>query len=82
MRGAKTRELGQRLTGSGAGRYRKRHKAVAANYIRKFALAKLVALGVPGSIADFIQGQAANTVRARHCLTKPENAKTRYKCYA
>ncbi len=64
--------------------YRKKVKrgVVLAKYVRKFVFTKLVALGVPESVADFIQGRAARTVGARHYLAKLELAKQHYARYA
>ncbi len=82
VREAKAKEAGQKLTRQGATSYFKRHKAVAAKYIRKFVYSKLIALGVPESVADFIQGRAAKTVGARSYLAKLELAKQHYARYA
>jgi len=64
--------------------YRKRAKkgVVLAKYVRKFVFTKLVALGVPESVADFIQGRVAKTVGARSYLAKLELAKQHYARYA
>jgi len=82
VREARAREAGQKLTRQGATSYFKHHKAVAAKYIRKFVYSKLIALGVPESIADFIEGRSAKTVGARSYLAKLELAKQHYKRYA
>jgi len=82
VREAKAKETGQKLTRQGATSYFKRHKAVAAKYVRKFVYSKLIALGVPESLADFIQGRELKTVGARSYLAKLELAKQHYKRYA
>jgi len=51
-------------------------------YVRKFVFTKLVALGVPESVADFIQGRSAKTVGAKSYLAKLELAKAHYGSYA
>ena len=55
---------------------------MAAKYVRKFVYSKLIALGVPESVADFIQGRSARTVGARSYLAKLELAKAHYGRYA
>ena len=64
--------------------YRKRAKkgGVLAKYVRKFVYSKLIGLGCPESVADFIQGRSARTVGARSYLAKLELAKVHYGRYA
>jgi intergrase/recombinase len=51
-----------------------KHGRVDANSIRKWHLNKLIELGVPESIADFIQGRASLTVGSTHYLNKTKQA--------
>jgi len=51
-----------------------RYNRVDANSIRKWHLNKLIELGVPESIADFIQGRASITVGSTHYLNKTKQA--------
>ncbi|WP_187286403.1 integrase [Archaeoglobus profundus] len=50
------------------------YKRVSAVAIRKWHLNKLIELGVPESIADFIQGRASLTVGSTHYLNKTKQA--------
>ena len=50
------------------------HGRVSANSIRKWHLNKLIELGVPESVADFIQGRASLTVGSTHYLNKTKQA--------
>ncbi len=51
-----------------------KHDRVDANSIRKWHLNKLIELGVPESVADFIQGRASVTVGSTHYLNKTKQA--------
>ena len=51
-----------------------KHGRVDANSIRKWHLNKLIELGVPESVADFIQGRASLTVGSTHYLNKTKQA--------
>ncbi len=51
-----------------------RYGRVDANSIRKWHLNKMIELGVPESIADFIQGRASVTVGSAHYLNKTKQA--------
>ena len=51
---------------------------VSAVTIRKWHLNKLIELGVPESIADFIQGRASVTVGSTHYLNKTAQADREY----
>ena len=55
-----------------------RYNRVDANSIRKWHLNKLIELGVPESIADFIQGRASVTVGSTHYLNKTAQADREY----
>ena len=51
-----------------------RHGGVCAKTIRKWHFNKLIELGVPESVAEFIQGRASLTVGSTHYLNKTKQA--------
>ncbi|RLI18169.1 hypothetical protein DRO54_10490 [Candidatus Bathyarchaeota archaeon] len=55
---------------------------VMPKYVRKFVFDKMVELGVPESVADFIQGRAPRSVGARHYANLKRLADKYYPKYA
>jgi intergrase/recombinase len=55
---------------------------IAYKYLRKFAFDKMVELGVPESIADFIEGRTPKTIGAEHYMILLRQAKQYYPRYA
>jgi len=55
---------------------------VMPKYVRKFVFDKMVELGVPESVADFIQGRAPRNVGARHYANLKRLADKYYPRYA
>ena len=78
---ARAQGLG-RLTEDAATNYYRRRDLTMPKYVRKFVYSKLIALGVPESLADFIEGRELKTVGARSYLAKLELAKAHYGRYA
>jgi len=60
------RNNGETLYSTNASHVYRRHGLVPAKYLRKFVFDKMIGLGIPESIADFIQGRTPKTVGARH----------------
>jgi len=60
----------------------KRVDVVAYKYLRKFVFDKMIELGVPESVADFIQGRTPKSVGAKHYMMLVRQAKQYYPKYA
>jgi len=54
--------------------YAKNHDLVRPKYVRKWAYNKMIELGMPESVADFIHGRASRSVGAQHYLDKARQA--------
>ena len=54
--------------------YAKNHDLVRPKYVRKWAYNKMIELGIPESVADFIHGRASRSVGAQHYLDKARQA--------
>ena len=67
---------------SGARRYFNKYGFITPRYIRKFAFNKMIELGIPESIADFIQGRAPKRIGARHYMALVSQADQFYGRYA
>jgi len=50
--------------------YAKNHGLVRPKYVRKWSYTKMIELGIPESVADFIHGRGPRTVGAQHYLEK------------
>lgn len=59
-----------------------RRGVLPAKYLRKFAFHKMVELGIPESVADFIQGRTPRAVGARHYMNLVRQADQYYPRYA
>jgi len=69
------------LTYDSADVYFRKRKILRPKYLRKFAFHKMVELGVPESVADFIQGRTPRTVGARHYMNLVKQADQHYPKY-
>ncbi len=73
----------KRLTDKNAGKYvQKLAGVVRCKYLRKFAFDKMIELGVPESVADFIEGRTPKTIGAKHYMILLRQAKQYYPKYA
>jgi len=73
----------KRLTDKNAGKYvQKLPGVVRCKYLRKFAFDKMIELGVPESVADFIEGRTPKTIGAKHYMILLRQAKQYYPKYA
>ncbi|MBT0160814.1 hypothetical protein G4O51_12615 [Candidatus Bathyarchaeota archaeon A05DMB-2] len=71
------------LTDKNAGKYvQKLSGVVRCKYLRKFAFDKMIELGVPESVADFIEGRTPKTIGAKHYMILLRQAKQYYPRYA
>jgi intergrase/recombinase len=71
------------LTDKNAGKYvQKLPGVVRCKYLRKFAFDKMIELGVPESVADFIEGRTPKTIGAKHYMILLRQAKQYYPRYA
>ena len=71
------------LTDKNAGKYvQKLPGVVRCKYLRKFAFDKMIELGVPESVADFIEGRTPKTIGAKHYMILLRQAKQYYPKYA
>ena len=61
--------------------YSRNRKAVTWKYLRKYAYDKLLELGVPESVADFIQGRVPKKIGAKHYLDLRRRADQYYPRY-
>jgi len=59
----------------------KKFGVVNWKYLRKFVYSKMIELGVPESIADFIQGRVPKTIGARHYMNLRQKALQFYPRY-
>jgi intergrase/recombinase len=66
----------------GARRYLNKYKFVTPKYLRKFAFDKMIELGIPESIADFIQGRTPKSIGAKHYMAIVRQADNFYGKYA
>ena len=70
------------LTRMNASQYFRKKGMLPAKYLRKFAFHKMVELGVPESVADFIEGRVPRTIGARHYMNLVKQADQYYPKYA
>jgi intergrase/recombinase len=52
----------------GARRYYNKYGFVTPKYLRKYAFNKMIELGIPESVADFIQGRTPKKIGAKHYM--------------
>ena len=64
-----------------ASRYFSKYGFVAPKYLRKFAFDKMIELGVPESVADFMQGRVPRRVGAKHYMVLRRQADRFYPRY-
>ena len=60
------RNNGEKLSAEAVSKVCRRVGLVAPKYVRKFVYTKMLELGIPESVADFIQGRTPKSVGARH----------------
>ena len=76
------RANGERIKEANASHYYSKYGVLAPKYLRKFVFDRLVSLGVPESVADFIQGRAPRRIGAKHYLALEKQAAHYYVRYA
>ena len=70
------------LTDKNAGKYvQKLSGVVRCKYLRKFAFDKMIELGVPESVADFVEGRTPKTIGAKHYMVLLRQGKQYYPRY-
>jgi intergrase/recombinase len=72
----------ERLGAVAASRYFTKMGYTRPKYLRKFCFDKMLELGVPESIADFVQGRVATRIGARHYCALRRQADKAYPKYA
>ena len=63
-------------------KYAQNHDITRAKYLRKFAFDQMLALGIPESKADFIEGRVARKVGVRHYANLRRQSDLWYKKYS
>ncbi|MEM2169344.1 MAG: integrase [Candidatus Bathyarchaeia archaeon] len=74
--------MGKAVKRVNASKFYERNSFVRPKYLRKFAFDKMIELGVPDSIADFIEGRAPRRIGARHYMSLVKQADNYYGRYA
>jgi intergrase/recombinase len=72
----------ERVADRTASHYFKKFGYIAPKYLRKFTFDKMIELGVPESVADFIEGRAPRRIGARHYMAICRQADGYYGKYA
>jgi len=77
---------GEKLTKSAVDSFRKRRKSKGIDiepisYVRKFAYNVMLQVGIPESLADYLNGRGPQTVGAKHYLEKKRQIITHYPKY-
>ncbi|MEM1660924.1 MAG: integrase [Candidatus Bathyarchaeia archaeon] len=75
------RNEGSPIKRANASHYFSKYKILQPKYLRKFAFDKMVELGIPESIADFIQGRTPVKVCAKHYMSLEKQAAQYYMRY-
>ncbi len=70
------------LTARNASHYYHKYGYIAPKYLRKFAFDNMIALEIPESVADFIQGRVPHRVGAKHYMALRRQADRYYQRYA
>jgi len=73
---------GSSIKRANASHYFSKYKILQPKYLRKFSFNKMVKLGVPESVADFIQGRAPQRIGAKHYMSLVKQADNYYGRYA
>ena len=73
---------GEKLNDKAASTYFRKKKLTNPKYLRKFAFDKMIELGIPESVADFIQGRVARSIGAKHYMALRRQADKHYAKYA
>jgi len=74
--------VGKAVKRVNASKFYERNNFVRPKYLRKFAFDKMVELGVPESVADFIEGRAPQRIGAKHYMSLVKQADSYYGRYA
>ncbi|MEM2111742.1 MAG: integrase [Candidatus Bathyarchaeia archaeon] len=74
--------MGKAVKRVNASKFYERNNFVRPKYLRKFAFDKMVELGIPESIADFIEGRAPQKICAKHYMSLVKQADSYYGRYA
>ncbi|MEM2306973.1 MAG: integrase [Candidatus Bathyarchaeia archaeon] len=72
----------EKVVRANASHYFSKYKILQPKYLRKFAFDKMVELGVPESVADFIEGRVPRRIGARHYMSLVKQADNYYGRYA
>ena len=73
---------GEPLIPQNASHYYMKYGFTAPKYLRKFAFSKMIELGVPESVADFIEGRVPKRIGAKHYMILVKQADWFYPRYA
>jgi len=73
---------GRDLKRRNASHYYDKIGCLSPKYLRKFAFDKMIELGVPESVADFIEGRVATRIGAKHYMSLVRQADMFYGKYA
>jgi intergrase/recombinase len=65
-----------------ASHYYLKYGLISPKYVRKFAFDQMVQLGIPESVADFIEGRVAKRIGAKHYMALKRQADNWYGKYA
>jgi len=75
-------ENGEKILRGNASKYYSRFRLLQPKYLRKFAFDKMVELGIPESVADFIEGRVPRRIGAKHYMSLMRQADNYYGRYA
>ena len=73
---------GIRIKEKSASHYYCKYVLVSPKYLRKFAFDRMIELGVPESVADFIEGRVPKRIGAKHYMALRRQADRWYPRYA
>jgi intergrase/recombinase len=65
-----------------ASHYYLKYRLISPKYVRKFTFDQMVQLGIPESVADFIEGRVAKRIGAKHYMALRRQADNWYGKYA
>ena len=75
------REVNEEVKYANASHYFDKYGFLQPKYLRKFVFDKMVELGVPESVADFIEGRAPQRIGAKHYMSLVKQADNYYGRY-
>jgi intergrase/recombinase len=76
------RKINCGFRGDSASHYFAKRGYVKCKHLRKFAFDKMIELGIPESVADFIQGRVPQRIGAKHYMALARQADQKYGRYA